>query len=1672
MRRKTFFIVISLAIGLILGTSVSLADINTGLVSYWPFNDNLNDATGNGYDGEMINGTVSYIQGVKGKGIKLPGTTDSRIYLAPWVPGNSSLTISGWVKMLSQDEFWFGYAGSLYVSQDGDFSHGYYLRPGMRLDELRIEFGIEASNSTGNMVFYALDPVEFYGKWHHLAGVADREKHEIRLYYDGLLVATSPLTTGAVYPTKGFIGSYDYITARDGHTRFVSPTHRLDEIRLYNRALTYEEIQELVSDVNAMPIVTTNEISSITSNSAVCGGNVTSDGGNSVTARGVCWGTSLNPTTSNPRTIDGSGTGSYTSNITGLTASTTYFVRAYATNSKGTSYGSNVSFTTNSTSTTMPIVTTNPVSSITSKSAVCGGNVKSDGGATVTERGVCWSTKSNPTTDNSRTNDGNGTGSFTSNITGLSANSTYYVRAYATNSIGTAYGNDISFTTIGETTQSLKVGTLTFYANSISQSGNVYTLSGNVNIDNKLWFSDDIVYTAGSSTTGTMLSKGYPFVKLSKGNQYIFTATDLTYNVNGVSNKLTPLTGISDSFYAIFLTGIPLGIKSDPIFIREDGVLISGKLSIGSGIYKLCVVNVEVVLKSGDKLYLEKVSLSLDTSSLIPGIKVTSIRLLYNAENDELTGSVNLEFPFLGLKEIEASISVQPGCIDGFRIAAALKKSIKLGTTGLTIDGFILEVDNICNPAKLKIFFGGDLGLVGISSDVFLLEKMGLGYEHPFRLNLEGGTVKFLKYPVAQLSGYIDASDDINKAGAGIYGNIDFAGIYIAEVDLKLLTKLLKFNGKAKGVLQIPDFHCDNWKCKVIKAIITHFISLPHKLADQEMDIEIQKNNGTWTGSLKGMSSIFGLQFTTELNYDNGKLHFLIGENFDDMLQVYKNKSAYNVLKNSVEQSITLSSTTENIIFSAVGNTKLPQVYLKSPIGEVISSNNAGSFDGITYIENNSNKVSLFLLNTVSAGKWTIGVNNLSSSDVNFGIFVKRILPQTSFTKVTRSGNEINIKVSVTPTKNDATVGLYFSERSSGGTGSLIAENLSSTNGIISTVWDTASTASGTYYIYAKTCDNRNAPVLTYYDSSIVIDNSGIQAPQNLKGYASVDTVELTWIPSKSSSVVGYKILYTDETDIGGYKYQKGSIFHNQATIEDLNLLNNAYRFCVVAFDKNGNLSIESNTYTTGYSGTPEIGLTPRTFYFGGTTNGYKTDSQVLIVRNKGNGSLNWTVSTDHNWFSCTPNSGKGYGTVTVSVDPTGLAAGTYNGTITVSDPNAANSPQTATVILNVYNSNQSSIPFGEFATPIDGSTVSSSIAVTGWVLDDIGVESVKIYRTDGKNKVYIGDAVFVEGARPDVAQAYPTYPNNYKAGWGYMLLTNFLPNNGNGTFTLLAIATDIEGNQVTLGTKTIVVDNANAVKPFGAIDTPAQGGTASGNNYRNWGWVLTPQPNMISTNGSTIGIWVDGVNLGHPAYNIYRSDIASLFPGYANSYGAAGYFDIDTTSYDNGVHTIQWTATDSGGNTDGIGSRYFTIQNTGSSQCTSATMRNTFVTCYKDLIDIPISYDEPVKFRKGYTDVCWSEDLFPDTDGITHIRCKELERIDIQVSRTGIEVEGYMMVGKRLMSLPVGSTLEKMGGRFHWIPGPGFVGTYSLVFIETNKYGEKSRKHILVTIYPKFSRE
>lgn len=239
--------------------------------------------------------------------------------------------------------------------------------------------------------------------------------------------------------------------------------------------------------------------------------------------------------------------------------------------------------------------------------------------------------------------------------------------------------------------------------------------------------------------------------------------------------------------------------------------------------------------------------------------------------------------------------------------------------------------------------------------------------------------------------------------------------------------------------------------------------------------------------------------------------------------------------------------------------------------------------------------------------------------------------------------------------------------------------------------------------------------------------------------------------------------------------------------------------------------------------------------------------------------------------------------------------------------------------------------PIGTVDTPADNATVAGELGVTGWAVDEAGIRDVNIYRSplpsEGTDLIFIGQAVFSRGARPDVQAGYPAYPDSDTAGWGYMVLTNMLPAQGNGSFTIHAYATNFAGQSTLLGSRRITAANGTSTAPFGSIDTPGQGQTVSG-VIVNFGWALAKPGRTIPLDGSTIDVYVDNVLVGHPTYNNFRADIAALFPGLANSNGAVGYYLLDTRTMTDGVHTIAWIIRDDQGQAAGVGSRFFRVQN------------------------------------------------------------------------------------------------------------------------------------------------
>jgi hypothetical protein len=300
----------------------------------------------------------------------------------------------------------------------------------------------------------------------------------------------------------------------------------------------------------ALPMVTTNIASDVLQTGATSGGNVIATGYSDITARGVCWSTTQNPTTADSKTTEPAGIGTYTSKLTNLLANTNYYARAYATNAAGTAYGNQVTFKTFLT-VVFPTVTTLAAGNVTEYSAASGGNVTATGGAEVTAKGICWSTNQNPTIADKKTNDGTGTGQFNSQMDNLNPGYTYYVRAYATNSAGTGYGNQVSFATM-KTLPLITTKNVTDISSVGGVTGGIITSIGGgiisergicwgeapnptildnkeISISTQASYSLAIVKATKPNTTYFIKSYAINELGVSYGDQKSFTTSDASY---------------------------------------------------------------------------------------------------------------------------------------------------------------------------------------------------------------------------------------------------------------------------------------------------------------------------------------------------------------------------------------------------------------------------------------------------------------------------------------------------------------------------------------------------------------------------------------------------------------------------------------------------------------------------------------------------------------------------------------------------------------------------------------------------------------------------------------------------------------------------------------------------------------------------------------------------------------------------------------------------------------------------------------------------------------------------------------------------------------------------------------------------------------------------------------
>jgi hypothetical protein len=569
---------------------------------------------------------------------------------------------------------------------------------------------------------------------------------------------------------------------------------------------------------------------------------------------------------------------------------------------------------------------------------------------------------------------------------------------------------------------------------------------------------------------------------------------------------------------------------------------------------------------------------------------------------------------------------------------------------------------------------------------------------------------------------------------------------------------------------------------------------------------------------------------------------------------------------------------------------------------------------------------------------------------------------------------------------------------------------------------------------------------------------------------ASAGPITLAWDPNTESNIAGYVVEYgpssapfTQRVDVGNTT--AWTLAGATAGV--------TYSFRVIAYNTNGEYSDPSSAIFANTDG--PVGGTlaaDRSSLAFGIISGApqtRTSAQAVRLTQSGAGAITWTASSSAAWLSVSPASGSGSGALTVSLVAGAVPSTNSSATVTIVASGASNTLAPIAVSLNVISPAASTAPFGSLDSPANNATgVTGSLAITGWALDDVDVARVRILRDPVAGEaglVPIGDGMLVEDARPDVGALYPTLPWSYRAGWGYLLLTNMLPALGNGTFRFHAYADDPEGHSTLLGTVTVTCTNATATQPFGAIDTPAPGATVAGNTSLNFGWVLARGRRADPPGGGTVTAFIDGAPVGSPGGWGARSDLTPLFPAaqYPGIGFAAGVLAFDTTTLANGIHTMSWAVTDNMGGAAGIGSRFFRVFN-GTSSLTASAADHAVQTA--DQLRAAPRDADGIEARRGYALDASFRRYETDPDGRAIVQSEELDRIEL---KTHGATEGYLVSGEALRPLPIGSRLDPVAGTFTWQPGVGFVGSYDLAFIRYSG-GHILRQDVRVVLNPKGS--
>jgi uncharacterized delta-60 repeat protein len=361
----------------------------------------------------------------------------------------------------------------------------------------------------------------------------------------------------------------------------------------------------------------------------------------------------------------------------------------------------------------------------------------------------------------------------------------------------------------------------------------------------------------------------------------------------------------------------------------------------------------------------------------------------------------------------------------------------------------------------------------------------------------------------------------------------------------------------------------------------------------------------------------------------------------------------------------------------------------------------------------------------------------------------------------------------------------------------------------------TATRVSGGWQAPQEVASNANRLIRArgYYATGV---RSGSIIESIRQVYIACPAIATTALPAGTQGVA-YATTITAPGAIGVVSFSTASALPSGLTLSAAGVVagtptqTGTFSFTVTAIDStSGCAGSRPYTLTINPVTTPAMSLDKTSLHFAGVWSNLlglpvlvSTGAQAVRLTQSGPGTVTWTATPNQPWLTVTPSSGTGSATLSVAVSDqmVSLVNGPYTAAITLTFTGTASVTGPIDVTMTVPL--RPLVTLGVIDTPLENSAgVTGAVPFTGWALDSIEVVAVSICRAavageaapndgrcDGAAQIYVGNAVFIDGARPDVLAAFPTYPRSSRAGWGFMVLTNMLPNQGNGTYTFHAYA-------------------------------------------------------------------------------------------------------------------------------------------------------------------------------------------------------------------------------------------------------------------------------------------